>query len=244
MASGCASCKKSPPQVTLKCCSKCSVTQYCSRDCQKADWKAHRKICGRQAPGAAPSPQSSASANLSPPKGLEGGIAKPFTRLENGTWLHDRPEKDVYGLLIDAYRLRMDDMYNMEGEIDADSLYGGAPNGSVGFGKFLGRVASRPGLLPAWWNETKKRECEQLGVTAGQWFDLGASVEKSDIMEHYGESTFPMQLRMFAEAVYGTAPGGTSGGAMRQMMMMMEQGGAAGGMQASHLCMANMFGRR
>lgn len=81
-------------------------------------------------------------------------------------------------------------------------------------------------------------------MTAGQWFDLGASVEKGDIIEHYGESTFPMQLRMFAEAVYGTAPGGTSGGAMRQMMMMMEQGGATGGMQASHLDMANMFGRR
>src|SRR3569833_3487412 len=27
----------------------------------------------------------------------------PFMRLDSGTWLHNRPEKDVYRLLIDAY---------------------------------------------------------------------------------------------------------------------------------------------
>lgn len=60
--------------------------------------------------------------NLSPPKGVEQGVAYRFTRLDSGTWLHDGSEKDVFRLLIDAYRLRADDMYNMEGEADADSI--------------------------------------------------------------------------------------------------------------------------
>ncbi|PHH81836.1 hypothetical protein CDD83_3463 [Cordyceps sp. RAO-2017] len=81
MASACASCHKTPPEVSLK-------------------WP-------------------------SPPKGLERGIANPFSHLEAGTWLHNRFEKDVYGLLIDAYRLRMEDNHNMEGDADEDSIYGG-----------------------------------------------------------------------------------------------------------------------
>ena len=52
-----------------------------------------------------------------------------------------------------------------------------------------------------------------------------------------------MQLRMFGEAVYGTAPGGTNGSAMRQFLMAMEQG-QTGGMTASHVDISSMFGGR
>lgn len=216
MAGACTSCKKSPPEVALKRCAKCSTTPYCSKDCQNADWKAHKKICGKQADVTTSISEGPATAHLSPPKGLEKGVTFPFTRLDNGTWLHDRSERDVYGLLIDAYRLRVEDMYNLEGEADADSIYGGAANGRRGFQRFLGRVESCPGLLPSWWDATKKKDCQVLGMTTSQWYDLRSAVEKSDIIENYGDPQFPMQLRMFAEAVYGRAPGGTNGTAMRQ----------------------------
>ncbi|KAM4058168.1 MYND finger domain-containing protein [Hirsutella rhossiliensis] len=244
MALECNSCKKSPPEVALKRCAKCSTTPYCSRDCQKADWKAHKKVCSKQQADATTSFQDgSTTTNLSPPKGLEHGVAHPFTRLENRTWLHDRSERDVYGLLIDAYRLRVEDMYNIEGEADTDSIYGGAANGLRGFKRFLGRVERCPGLLPPWWDAKKKKECETLGMTPSQWHDLRCAVEKSDIIEQYGDSRFPMQLRMFAESVYGRAPGGTSGTAMRQMMVAMEQGKAEG--MESHMDRsAAMLGRR
>ncbi|KAL2168561.1 hypothetical protein VTG60DRAFT_7166 [Thermothelomyces hinnuleus] len=230
MAERCNACHKAPPEVTLKRCAKCSVTPYCSRDCQKADWKAHKKVCGKGGGNTASGSSSNASdipradTMLSPPKGLDQPIAKPFTRLDNGTWLHDRPEKDVYRLLIDAYRLRVEDNYVWGGELV--DLYGGAPSGLNGLKRFLRLAGSRPGLLPPWWNAEKQRECEAFGMDSSNFQDLRCAVEKSDIIEHYGDPRFPMQLRMFAEAVYGPGPGGHDGTDMRKMMAAMEQGTA------------------
>ena len=53
-------------------------------------------------------------------------------------------------------------------------------------------------------------------------------MEKGDVIEHYGDPRIPMQLRMFAEAVYGRGPGGSNGAGMRAMMVAMEGGGMAG----------------
>ncbi|KAM3439000.1 hypothetical protein NHJ13734_003935 [Beauveria thailandica] len=246
-SAACASCAKSPPEVKLKHCVQCPEVKYCGRPCQTAHWPIHRAVCNSQtgsnarsagntnarSGAAATGGSSSASAKLSPPKGLEKGIATPFTHLDKGTWLHDRPHKDVYALLVDAYRLRVEDMYNLEGEIEEGSLYGGASSGLAGFRRFLARVAARPGLLPPWWDAGKKKD----------WHDLRCAVEKSDIIEHYGDAQFPMQLRMFAEAVYGgRAPGGSSGKAMMSMMMAMEQGGM-GGVKASTLDLSSAFKR-
>ncbi|KAI0115536.1 hypothetical protein GGR51DRAFT_555971 [Nemania sp. FL0031] len=99
MQGACNTCKKA--SADLKRCAKCSTTLYCSRDCQKVDWKTHKKICGKQAherpgSGAGSGAGSSSSTLLSPPKGLEMPITRPFTRLDNNTYLHGRPEEDVY----------------------------------------------------------------------------------------------------------------------------------------------------
>ncbi|AEO69034.1 uncharacterized protein THITE_2119025 [Thermothielavioides terrestris NRRL 8126] len=227
MAEQCSACHKSPPEVTLKRCAKCQATPYCSRDCQKADWKVHKKVCGKNGNNA-----PKAGTTLSPSKGLDQPIAQPFTRLDNGTWLHNRPEKDVYRLLIDAYRMRAEDNHNIEGK--ADGVYGGAPDGLKGLKRFVQLAASRPGLLPPWWNDEKQRECEEFGMDPSQFQNLRRPVQKSDIIEHYGDSRFPMQLRMFAEAVYGRGPGGQDGTFMRKAMMAMEQG-TAGGYEATLL---------
>ncbi|KAL2201526.1 hypothetical protein P885DRAFT_65762 [Corynascus similis CBS 632.67] len=208
MAQCCVTCHKTPPEVSLKRCAKCS---------------AHKKICGKSSSTATGSSNDSnapmADTMLSPPKGLDQPITLPFTRLDNGTWLHNRPEKDVYRLLIDAYRLRAEDNYNLEGK--AGDLYGGASDGLKGFKRFLQLAGSRAGLLPSWWNAGKQREFQNLRSAVG----------KSDIIEHYGDPRFPMQLRMFAEAIYGSGPGGQDGRAMRKMMASMEQGTAGPGDQ-------------
>jgi hypothetical protein len=39
----CATCKQSPSNLMR--CSGCMLVSYCSRDCQKKDWKAHKLFC-------------------------------------------------------------------------------------------------------------------------------------------------------------------------------------------------------
>lgn len=220
----CTTCKKEPPQVTLRNCAKCTTTPYCSRECQKADWKTHKKTCAKQAGEA--SSASSARANLSPPKGLEGPVDKPFTRLENGTWLHDRPVEDVYRLLLDAFRMRIEDDYMLEQINTEGTIMAGEPHSLPGFQRFMQSVERRRSLLPPWWTPQHRLDCEKLGMTFTQenWQSLDCSIEKHDVVEHYGDAKFPMQLRMFAEAVLGSGPGGQDGTAMRRMMAMAEGG--------------------
>ncbi|KAJ9663396.1 hypothetical protein H2201_005604 [Coniosporium apollinis] len=234
----CASCARpeSGPDEKLKRCAKCQTTQYCSRECQKADWKTHKKVCVSNAAAAAASsttssatsnnPSSSAANSSTPPKGLLAAVDKPFHRLEAQTWLHDRPEQDVYQLLIDTYRFRMEDHYNLEGEADRDSIYGGARDGRQGFRRFLSRAQSKRGLLPPWWSPEKAAECEAMGMRRSEWTSLASAIEKSDVIEHYGNPQMPMQLRMFGEQIYGRGPGGQDGTEMRKLMMMAEAGGA------------------
>ncbi|KAE8440743.1 hypothetical protein EG329_006622 [Mollisiaceae sp. DMI_Dod_QoI] len=47
----CANCgtSETDPEKPLKPCSKCQTVRYCSRDCQKKDWKVHKKTCASDA---------------------------------------------------------------------------------------------------------------------------------------------------------------------------------------------------
>jgi hypothetical protein len=41
----CRICCRSPPEVTLRTCSKCKKARYCSTECQRVDYPDHKKIC-------------------------------------------------------------------------------------------------------------------------------------------------------------------------------------------------------
>lgn len=82
-----------------------------------------------------------------------------------------------------------------------------------------------------------------MGVRGGSgaWESLSAAPEKADFIEHYGDSRMPMQLRMFAEVVYGSGPGGQDGKVMMEMMARSE-GGGGGGVGMSTIDMSSLMG--
>ena len=118
----------------------------------------------------------------------------------------------------------MEDDYNLTGDADFDSIYAGSSSGYRGFRRFLEQIQARnKELLPAWWSDANALECERAG-RRDDWSSLKCAIEKSDVIEHYGDRLFPMQLRMFAEQIYGTGPGSQSGSAMLQLQVMAEDG--------------------
>ncbi|KAG0014767.1 hypothetical protein BGZ81_000263 [Podila clonocystis] len=156
---------------------------------------------------------------------LKTTILQPFHKLHVKRWLYDRDTDDVYKLLIDTYRLRVEDDYVLEGEVSIDSLYGGG-NPLEDFKDFLKKCHAK-NLLPPWWTKDCDKECLALGTKAG-WSSLRNAVEKGDIIEHYKDSLMPMQLRMMGEQVYGRGPGGQSGESMLRMQMQSEIAGVKG----------------
>lgn len=208
----CAKCEKDL-DTSVNPCDKCKMTLYCDRDCKKADWKEHKKICAKQANGHL----------ISPPKGLSQPIAKPFTRLDEKIWLHGRPHKDVYRLLIDAHRLRAYDILTMEGKISANSVYDDPSMAIVGFRSFLEEIESKAGILPLWWSVDKKNECLALGMEEHQWYSLKVPVDKDGILNRYGSTAFMMELRVFVESVTGRGPGGISAVPFFKVLLEGEQ---------------------
>lgn len=150
---------------------------------------------------------------------------KPFHRLDAGTWLHDRPEEDVFIPLIDSFRLRLDDDYKFDGDVEVGTVYDGAPNSAPAFRRFLKRAEKRTGLLPSWWTKEKSTACVAFGLRHQSWSSLSGAPEKGDFIEHYGDRLMPMQLRMLREVIDKRGPGGQDGTSMRKMMMAKEAGG-------------------
>ncbi|KAF9907094.1 hypothetical protein EC991_011312 [Linnemannia zychae] len=148
--------------------------------------------------------------------GLIKHIDKPYHRLHARTWLHNRPEEDVFKLLIDCFRMRQQDNYTFEGLIDEDSVYGGASHSQAGFKRFLVLAESRADILPSWWFMGKAaanclRMGGGLGSTGTKWSLLSRKVDKAAIIGHYANPEMPMQLRMLGEQIYLRGPGGQSG---------------------------------
>jgi mitochondrial splicing suppressor protein 51 len=214
----------------LQRCSQCASVYYCSRECQKDHWKTHKIECAtlanKRAQEASPEEQGRTNFTNKASKHLEYAPDKPFTRLDNGTWLHGRPERDVYKLLIDAFRLRCDDDMKFGVAViwRTGTIYTGAKDSSSAFINFLDILEGQhKRLLPDWWTSEKRLACMELGEDASSRWSLSKRAGKQEIIDAYGEpSNMAMQLRMFVEAVVGVGPDGNNGRGMRLMMMQQE----------------------
>jgi splicing suppressor protein 51 len=237
----CSTCGKTASEsgvATLNRCAQCKKTAYCNRDCQKEDWKTHKKVCGKRANTGAGNANNHSAPVL---KNLEHHVPNPFTQLDQGKYLHDRPKQDVYKLLIDSFRMRQQDETQFENKTTPKSVYTGAASSIEPFRKYVAQAAARPGILPPWWTPETQRECEAFGES-GTWNDLRKKVTKAEVIEHYGDEKAPMQLRMLAEAIIGAGLMGQDGSGMRKMMSSMESGGPGSGMKASMINVNQLFG--
>ncbi|KAK5656062.1 hypothetical protein OQA88_5201 [Cercophora sp. LCS_1] len=209
----CIRCKRSQPnEEELKRCEKCEVA-YCSTDCLKADKKKHQRRCGKGNPP--PSDPGFGSGSSDPND-------RPFTRLDQGKYLHDRARDDVFRLLLDCYRLRVDDDNKFEGITPPASP-------SDGFRRFLGLAKQRSELLPEWWDDAAAMECMAVGVEhKTRWCNLERPISKGEVNSYYGSPTMAMQLRMLGEVVYQRGVAGQDGTAMRKAMASQERSGNGG----------------
>lgn len=217
-SSGCAHCSTT---TNLKCCARCQDEWYCSRPCQRAHWKLHKKSCTSKDSS---TPLPSWTRKPAASKRLSKTIDKPFHKLDAGTWLHDRSEKDVFKLLIDTFRLRCMDEYTFENKITKGTVQAGEPNSKPAFQKFLHLAESKAGVLPFWWSRDKAEECVAFGMGSGDWSDLHRAVEKQDIINHYDGSLMPMQMRMFYEKTSERGLMGQSCNGMLQKQKREESG--------------------
>lgn len=127
----------------------------------------------------------------------------------------------MYGLLIDAYRLRIEDLHVFDNTADPYSAYSNNRDDLRGFRNFMRKVSDKSGALPPWWDaDSSTAECERLAASDG-WHNLSRRVEKIDVIERYRNNMMPMQLRLFSESVFGTYPGiaaGQSAAAIRAVV--------------------------
>ncbi|GAD95501.1 hypothetical protein PMAA_027550 [Paecilomyces variotii No. 5] len=186
-------------QQTLKRCARCQATMYCSRECQKAHWKAaHKSQC-------------------------------VWFAIRNHVYLDSLPEDAAMEQLIDAYRLRVEDDYAFRGDahglLDMDDdpmadfeffldlaeetedepgdVLEEMEMGEMGeMGEQDPGSPKRPGILPKWWCWEKRLACEEKAMR-DPWSSVEIALDKNDVREHYKDNIMPMKLRMLAETVYG-----------------------------------------
>ncbi|KAJ5135868.1 uncharacterized protein N7515_005146 [Penicillium bovifimosum] len=141
---------------------------------------------------------------------LDVDMKTPFSRLAAKIWLQGRTQKDVFTLLIDTIHLRaMEDkqlaVQTIEDVITASRIHADR----MVIVRFLTKAESK-NLLPIWWSSSKQDECVRFSFALEH---DRAFPEPSAQRHHEAKkraevaSSLLLQMRIFAEQVYGPIPG-------------------------------------
>ena len=137
------------------------------------------------------------TATATPAKTLNNTTDRTCHELDNLTWLHNRPEREVYELLIDCFRLHRTRCLDESGgagiEIATrDTLH-----------QFLLKAEA---ILPDWWARKHASGCVLLSMKRGamQWSQLNRLIYAKDIAEHYDCEDASTRVAELVALIYGT----------------------------------------
>ena len=73
-------------------------------------------------------------------------------------------------------------------------------------------MAAAKGLLPEWLYGAKIKDCILYGLRSNmagtEWGGLRTKTTEAKVAKWYGDESMPLQMRIFAEQVYGDDPSG------------------------------------
>lgn len=153
---------------------------------------------------------------------LEIFISMPFSKLAENRWLHARSEHDVYKLLIDCYRWRVEEdqavFKHFFSNLYDDPFHGGRQ----GFKQWLEFVEAHPTALPTWWTEESKFKVFAFAASSNDW-SLDRVLTVEDMKGFYGPgNTMGIQMSVFSEMMIGIAGGETSTGQLFTFCLQKE----------------------
>jgi splicing suppressor protein 51 len=134
---------------------------------------------------------------------LSTPIKKPYHKLKERAWLHDRSDADVMKLLVDTYRFRRLEEFNVLHcteiiELDPESLYY-----MQHFRDYI-NDAARKNLLPAQFTEAKIEKCIEYAFDTSNWSNLhNLWATEPEYFHHYRGGSLLEQMTLFAWQVEG-----------------------------------------
>lgn len=172
-------------QKPLKRCNGCRLVDYCSKDCQKKHWPKHKAFC-----------------NMVQGNGAKNGYLSKF-----------KTPEEVFKILIDSYRLRVELDHAHRDE--DHGIYAGKgqklPEGSVwapsdateDFQKYLD-LAEEAGILPEWWRFENRMECLAEAVDKKNADSVYTRIDQEQLMTKYeGDVAIRNALCILAELIVG-----------------------------------------
>ncbi|KFY17702.1 hypothetical protein V492_00448 [Pseudogymnoascus sp. VKM F-4246] len=167
-------------------CPECSTTGYCGQECHDRNWKSLEPTLGFSSPEG--------------PHNSGFDVINDMFGLSKDDFLHNRPEAEVFTLLIVSFKLRIKDEHVFSRNQTGVYVDGKPP---ALFQKFLLLAESRPHLLPGWWSPTMREKCEKLAVNSELGSVVSCVIEKSDVQDCYGDNMMPLKLRVLNEKICG-----------------------------------------
>ena len=128
---------------------------------------------------------------FSPTTGLDSAVTFAFTRMCYNTWFEGRCWRDVYKLLLDAFRLRLVTQRDLVGksrrilEEEKSEIVDGLRN-------FIHLAEAVHELLPQDWNWVHAILCEGLACyhDTAEWYSLEYLPNEDEIAERYQDGLF------------------------------------------------------